>query len=366
MDPEHRISVNFAAPRELRIIPGVGDKIAAEAIVEMRLRNSNVTASLLSSILRKRIPENLLACLDFRPNSYYAAADEQQDDGYGAVSLDYEDGYKAQLTEEIKREIENRLWQESSTIPKERGTVGGPEAISVPSTMRGAVRGPEAFFVPWTKPKYKMTTGMQKDPIHQDTVFPKQKTKKHKDDKSQSTKVRRKLNLEERSDESEGAENKHRSTKLKIEHKSTKQKISAEDNKRKHSNKLKLSETSDKFSEKDKYSLSKKKKKQKKSAVCSKKHRHETSSSSSSEDSGSDSGVVKKKTQKKSVLRTLPRQLQYDGKSNWLHFKHKLTKYAELSDWTAEECLDCLSWCFTEKAADFCATLMERTKHLSY
>ena len=76
--------------------------------------------------------------------------------------------------------------------------------------------------------------------------------------------------------------------------------------------------------------------------------------------------MVKKKTQKKSVLRTLPRQLQYDGKSNWLHFKHKFIKYAELSDWTAEECLDCLSWCLTEKAADFCATLMERTKHLSY
>ena len=125
MDPEHRISVNFATPRELRIIPGVGDKIA-KAIVEMRLRNSNVTASLLSSILRKRLPEDLLACLDFRPNLYYAAADEQQDDGYGAVSLDYEDSHTAQLTEEIKREIENRLWPESSTIPKERSTVAGP------------------------------------------------------------------------------------------------------------------------------------------------------------------------------------------------------------------------------------------------
>ena len=45
MDPEHRISVNFATPRELRIIPGVGDEIA-EAIVEMRLQNSNVTDGL--------------------------------------------------------------------------------------------------------------------------------------------------------------------------------------------------------------------------------------------------------------------------------------------------------------------------------
>ena len=123
--------------------------------------------------------------------------------------------------------------------------VGGPEAISVPLTMRGAVCGPEAFFVPWTKPIYKMTTGMQEDPIHQDTVFPKQKTKKHKDDKSQSLKVRRKLNLEECSDESKGAEKKHRSTKLETEHKPTKHKISAEDGKKKQSNKLKLSEKSD-------------------------------------------------------------------------------------------------------------------------
>ena len=121
---------------------------------------------------------------------------------------------------------------------------------------------------------------------------------------------------------------------------------------------------------KDKYSLSKKKKKQMTSAVPSKKHRHETSSSSLSEDSNSDSDskyvTKKKKSQKKSILCTLPKQLQYDSKSNWLPFKHRFTKYAESSDWTAEECLDCLSWCFTGKAADFCATLMERTKHLSY
>ena len=74
----------------------------------------------------------------------------------------------------------------------------------------------------------------------------------------------------------------------------------------------------------------------------------------------------KKKSQKKSAIRTLPKQLQYDGKSNWLPFKHRFTKYAESSDWTAEECLDCLIWCLTGKAADFCATEMERTKHLSY
>ena len=115
MDPEHRIAVNFANPRKLLIIPGIGDKLA-KAIVEVRLWQGNVTAPLLSSILRKRIPEDILACLDFRQNPDYDTADEQQDDSYGADSLDYDDGSKAQWTEEdvyrsqIKDEIKNRLW----------------------------------------------------------------------------------------------------------------------------------------------------------------------------------------------------------------------------------------------------------------
>ena len=94
MDPEHRISLNFATHRELRIIPGIADKMIG-TIEDVRLRQGNVAAPLLSSILRKRLPEDLLACLDFRPNPYFAAADEQQDDSYGAVSVDYKDGSKA-------------------------------------------------------------------------------------------------------------------------------------------------------------------------------------------------------------------------------------------------------------------------------
>ena len=60
------------------------------AIEDVRLRQGNVAAPLLS-----RLPEDLLACLDFRPNPYFAAADEQQDDSYGAVSVDYNNGSKA-------------------------------------------------------------------------------------------------------------------------------------------------------------------------------------------------------------------------------------------------------------------------------
>ena len=84
-----------------------------------------MTAPLLSSILRKRLQEDLLAGLGFRPNPYFAAADKQQDDGYGAVCLDYEDGSKAQLTEEIfrsqiNREIENRTAREPNDPKGER------------------------------------------------------------------------------------------------------------------------------------------------------------------------------------------------------------------------------------------------------
>ena len=49
----------------------------------------------------------------------------QQDDGYGTVSLDYEDGSKAQWTEDmfrsqIKREIKNRLARELDDPKGER------------------------------------------------------------------------------------------------------------------------------------------------------------------------------------------------------------------------------------------------------
>ena len=245
--------MNFATPRELRIIPGIGDKLA-KAIVEVRLRQGNVTAPLLSSILRKRIPEDILACLDFRQNPDYDTADEQQDDGYGADSLDYDDGSKAQWTEEdvyrsqIKDEIKNRLWPDDSTFPMDRGAFGGPGAPSVP----------------WTMPSYKTATGMQGDLIHPGSIFPKQRTKSHTDDRPQSPQVRRKLNLEY-SEESEGAEKKQISSEMDKDQKASKQKTSADD-----SATDKQAQLSDNKSSKNKHSLSEKK--------SSKKHKSHSSS----------------------------------------------------------------------------------------
>ena len=72
---------------------------------------------------------------------------------------------------------------------------------------------------------------------------------------------------------------------------------------------------------------------------------------------------MSKKRDRTALLRLLPKNLSYDGKTNWLAFKQKFTRYATACEWTSEECLNCLCWCLTDKAADF---LMERNKHLTY
>ena len=73
-----------------------------------------------------------------------------------------------------------------------------------------------------------------------------------------------------------------------------------------------------------------------------------------------------KKLGRRALLRLLPKNLSYDGKTNWLAFKQKFTRYATACEWTSEECLNCLCWCLTDKAADFYAILMERNEHLTY
>ena len=112
---------------------------------------------------------------------------------------------------------------------------------------------PGAPSVPWTMPSYKTATGMQEDLIHPGSIFPKQRTKSHTDDRPQSPQVRRKLNLEY-SEESEGAEKKQKSSKMDKDQKATKQKTSADD-----SATDKQAQLSDNKSSKNKHSLSEKK-----------------------------------------------------------------------------------------------------------
>lgn len=103
--------------------------------------------------------------------------------------------------------------------------------------------------------------------------------------------------------------------------------------------------------------------------------RYEDSSDDDSNDDSSDETTlpakrkVRKSTKKShtaSFIRGLPKTLQYDGKGNWLAFKHKFLRYAKACEWTSDECLDGLCWCLTGKAADFHAIIMERKEKISY
>ena len=47
--------------------------------------------------------------------------------------------------------------------------------------------------------------------------------------------------------------------------------------------------------------------------------------------------------------------LKFDGKSNWKAFYAKFSRYAEVSEWTEEECRDQLCWCLDGKASEYYA-----------
>ena len=66
------------------------------------------------------------------------------------------------------------------------------------------------------------------------------------------------------------------------------------------------------------------------------------------------------------VMKALPKNLVFDGKSNWFAFKHKFTMYATQLGWTSDDCLSCLCWSLTGKAADFYAILLEQNLSLTY
>jgi hypothetical protein len=57
---------------------------------------------------------------------------------------------------------------------------------------------------------------------------------------------------------------------------------------------------------------------------------------------------------------SLPVSLKFDGKSNWKAF------YAEVSEWTDEECRDQLCWCLDGKASECYALLVERNQEMVY
>ena len=66
------------------------------------------------------------------------------------------------------------------------------------------------------------------------------------------------------------------------------------------------------------------------------------------------------------ALRNLPKTLVFNGKSNWLAFKLKFSRYAEVSHWTQDECSDCLLHCLTDQALTYGAMLLRRDSTLPY
>ena len=58
--------------------------------------------------------------------------------------------------------------------------------------------------------------------------------------------------------------------------------------------------------------------------------------------------------------------LKFDGKSNWKAFYAKFSRYAEVSEWTEEECRDQLCWCLDGKASEYYALLVERNQDMAY
>ena len=62
----------------------------------------------------------------------------------------------------------------------------------------------------------------------------------------------------------------------------------------------------------------------------------------------------------------LPKNLVFDGKSNWTLFKQKFESYAAAAGWTDDKKTDMLNWGLKGKAADFYVLLCNMNEDLSY
>ena len=63
---------------------------------------------------------------------------------------------------------------------------------------------------------------------------------------------------------------------------------------------------------------------------------------------------------------SLPRQLEFNGKSNWHSFKQEFDRYADAADWSIAERRDALCWSVVGKAGDFYGLLMEMDDSMPY
>lgn len=319
-----KIFVNFASPEELKLIPGVGNK-TADAIVAIRQDHGNITPILLTGIMRKSISPEVMACLDFTPNTEYFGGREEED---------VEENLGEELVKsQIKKQIENTLWphREGHTEPSKMGAYGGAEAASGSSSVTTSKKTTAAM------------AGVKELRSRSKSRASKRETEK---------KSKRRLQLgdispaEEEMTELCPPKGKEKKTKKTDVTKQTPNKTPVPRG-TKLPKESELQDSSEDSSEEDE---------------------DEDEDSEDSEE-GLSLHTAKSVFRRKGgipALKSLPKTLQYDGKTKWLPFKHKFTRYAEVCQWSAAECLDCLIWCLTGKASDFCATLMQRSEHLSY
>ena len=73
-----------------------------------------------------------------------------------------------------------------------------------------------------------------------------------------------------------------------------------------------------------------------------------------------------RKTAEPSKPPVLPKNLVFDGKTNWTLFKQKFESYATAAGWTDEKKTDMLIWGLKGKAADFYVLLCNMNEDLSY
>ena len=62
----------------------------------------------------------------------------------------------------------------------------------------------------------------------------------------------------------------------------------------------------------------------------------------------------------------LPKNLEFDGKTNWILFKQKFESYAAAAGWTDDKKTDMLVWGLKGKSADFYVLLSNMNEELSY
>ncbi|KAL8622171.1 hypothetical protein ACOMHN_052973 [Nucella lapillus] len=88
--------------------------------------------------------------------------------------------------------------------------------------------------------------------------------------------------------------------------------------------------------------------------------------SESANSDGSDSSVERHHAGPRGNPRKLPKNLCYDGKTNWLSFKQKFESYKSVLCWSDQESRDYLGWCLEDKALDHFTMVTQMGTKCSY